>query len=107
MDTEPLKSNSLDGEARHVATTAAEPWEEPLPLGGPCAVPPFPIHLLPAWVRDWVSATAEATQTPPDLAAMLALGIAGAGLAKKFRVLVRDGWSEPLNLFTVPALNPG
>ncbi|MCI0460794.1 MAG: DUF3987 domain-containing protein [Gemmataceae bacterium] len=86
---------------------AQDPWEPPGPLGNHYAVPPFPVGLLPPWAADWVSAVAEATQTPPDLAAMLVLGIAGAALAKKFRVLIRDGWAEPLNLFVVSALLVG
>jgi hypothetical protein len=86
--------------------TAAE-WDEPLPLDTGPAVPDFPTDLLPAWMREWVRAEAEATQTPPDLAGMLALAIAGAALAKKFRVQVRDAWAEPTNLFAVVALPPG
>jgi hypothetical protein len=82
-------------------------WEQPLPLRSDYAVPPFPVETLPPWLAEWVAATAEATQTPADLAAMLALAISGAAVAKKFRVLVRDGWSEPLNLFAVVALLPG
>jgi replicative DNA helicase len=84
-----------------------EPWEPPGPLGNDYAVPPFPVRLLPAWAADWVAAVAEATQTPPDLAAMLVLGIAGAALAKKFRVVIREGWADPLNIFVVSALLVG
>jgi hypothetical protein len=46
-------------------------------------------------------------QVPPDLPACLALGVAGAGVARKYRVEVRDGWTEPLNLYFVVALPPG
>lgn len=84
-----------------------EPWEPPSPLGHVYAVPPFPVDELPPPLAAWVRAEAEATQTPPDLAALLALGVCGAGLAGKFRVMVRPGWSEPLNLFAVVALLPG
>src|SRR5208282_3021032 len=42
-----------------------------------------------------------------DLPAMLALAIAGAALAKVYQVQVRQGWTEPTNLFTVTALPPG
>jgi hypothetical protein len=70
-------------------------------------LPSFPTDLLPDWLRAWVVATAEATQTPPDLAGMLALGMVGAGLAGKFRVQVREGWVEPCNVFVVVALPPG
>lgn len=82
-------------------------WEPPLPLAVDYPTPPFPVDCLPSWLAEWVQAEAEATQTPPDLAAMLALAFCGAGLAKKYRVGIRDGWSEPTNLYTVTALPPG
>jgi hypothetical protein len=84
-----------------------EPWAPPLPLSHQGDVPPFPPELLPPWLSQWVLAEAEATQTPPDLAGNLALAIAGAALARKVRVRVRGGWSEPANIFTVVSLPPG
>src|SRR5262249_52187395 len=82
-------------------------WPEPMPLDGTPLGPPFPVECLPLWLALWVEEEARATQTPPDLAAMLALGNCGAALAKKFRVRVRQGWSEPTNLFIVVSLPPG
>lgn len=82
------------------------PWEEPIPFSSP-SLPPFPSATFPMWLRSFVEGEAEATQTPPDLTAMLALAVLAAALAKKVRVLARKGWSEPLNLFTVTALPPG
>jgi DNA polymerase-1 len=85
---------------------AAEPWEEPLPFAT-YLVPPFPLDCLPPILVNYVISVSRNRQTPPDLAAMLVLSVCGAGLAKKFRVSVREGWGEPLNLFTVTALPPG
>jgi DNA polymerase-1 len=85
---------------------AAEPWEEPLPFTI-YPVPPFPLDCLPPILVNYVISVSRNTQTPPDLAAMLVLSVCGAGLAKKFRICVREGWGEPLNLFTVTALPPG
>src|SRR5262245_39109492 len=82
-------------------------WEPPLPFTAADEGPPFPSESLPGWLAEWVEAEAEATQTPPDLGANLALATAGAALAKKFRVVVRPGWAEPTNLFVVVALPPG
>src|SRR5262249_45208617 len=89
------------------ADATQPPWPDPLPLGRAPAVPAFPAHRLPGWQRDWVAAAARATQTPPDLAGMLALGIAGAALAGKVRVEIRPGWEEPLNIYTATALLVG
>jgi putative DNA primase/helicase len=83
------------------------PWEEPTPLTQSLQVSRCPVDVFPEWLAQWITAEAHATQTPPDLPAMLSLAVCGAALAKKFRVLVRTGWSEPLNLFSVTALPPG
>ena len=50
------------------------------------AVPEFPLDTLSEFLANYVSASAEATQTPPDLTAMLTISICGAALAKHFRV---------------------
>ena len=71
----------------------------------PC--PYFPSMRFPTWLGEWCSSVATATQTPVDLSAMLVLSLVGAGLAQKFKVIVRDGWAEPTNLFTVTAQLPG
>jgi hypothetical protein len=81
-------------------------WEPPIPFTD-YPVPPFPVDALPGWMADYVRAETEATQTPSDLAAMLVLAVAGAGLAGNHRVKVWPGYEEPTNLFTVTALPPG
>ena len=81
-------------------------WDLPMPFDQ-FNLPAFPIDAFPNWLRDFISAEATATQTPVDLGAMLALSAVGAACAKKVRVDVREGYSEPLNVFTVSALPPG
>jgi uncharacterized membrane protein len=97
------KAHESNGEAG----PETEPWENPVPLAREASGPAFPTDVLPSWLRGWTEATAEATQTPADLAGMLALALAGAALAGRFTVTVRDGWLEPLNLFVVVVLPPG
>ena len=81
-------------------------WDEPVPF--PTIEPPvFPTDKLSWWMDQYVKAEAIATQTPQDLAAVLALVIAGAAVAKKYTVLVRGTWTEQTNLFGVVALPPG
>jgi hypothetical protein len=82
-------------------------WPDPIPFTSLPAVPAFPVDVLPGLLREWVEAVAEATQTPADLAALLALPVCGASLAIRFRVVIRAGWTEPMNLFTAVALPPG
>jgi hypothetical protein len=84
----------------------ANEWGAIEPLGI-TNVPPFPVAALPRALADFVAAEAEATQTPPDLAAMLCLSTCSASVSKKVEVQVRDQWLEPVNLFTVTVLEPG
>lgn len=89
------------------ATPAALDWPEPTPLDTVGPLPPFPVDALPGWLRDMVSAVATSTQTPADLAGTLGLGILALCGAGKFRVQVKQDWTEPLNLYTVCSLLPG
>jgi len=83
-----------------------ERWEPPI-LFNEHNLPQFPVDIFPKWQREFVSAEAEATQTPVDLAGMLTLSASAAAVAKKVVILIRPGWIEPLNLWTVTALDPG
>jgi hypothetical protein len=100
-------SRGARSDTRPGAASDPKEWPDPIPLGAETSGPAFPLDCLPGWMGEWAAAEAEATQTPPDLAAMLLLSVGGAALAKKFRVEVREGWSEPTNLYTVTALPPG
>ncbi|MGW7684862.1 YfjI family protein [Kribbella sp. NPDC054772] len=86
----------------------AQQWDgEPVPLKTDRLVRPFPVQVFPAWLSDQVTAVAEATQTPIDLAASVALAsLSTAGGGKVF-VRVDRSWVEPVNLYTVTALPPG
>jgi hypothetical protein len=70
-------------------------------------VPPFPTGALPSWWKDFVEATAEATQTPLDLAASVTLGVMATALSGRNRIQAAPGWEEPLNLYLACALPPG
>ncbi|MGO9239515.1 MAG: DUF3987 domain-containing protein [Bryobacteraceae bacterium] len=89
----------------HGGTKAAE-WEPPVPLSQ-FELPTFPTKTLPAWLRAYVEALATATQTPVDLAGMLSLSILSAACAKKVIVRIKEGYEEPVNIFTVTALPSG
>lgn len=82
------------------------PWEPPIPFDD-YKLPEFPTGALSDWLRDFVEAEARATQTPPDLAAMLALAVCAAACAKRLEIRLKDGWIEPLNLFTITVLPSG
>ena len=105
-DLVPLEDDAQEHEGIGVDDSEESDWEEPIPLSDR-TLPNFPTKSLPGWLRDYVEAEAEATQTPTDLAAMLALSMCAAAVAKKVIVQVKDGYQEPLNIFTATVLPPG
>ncbi|HEX7376597.1 MAG TPA: DUF3987 domain-containing protein, partial [Pirellulales bacterium] len=80
------------------AGTAAQPWGEIVSFDE-CELPEFPTDVLPAVLRDWIAAESHATQTPADLAGLLALAVCAACIARKAEVEPRPGWREPVNCF--------
>jgi hypothetical protein len=84
-----------------------DPWEPPIPLGADVFLPHFPVDCLPDWLGRYAVAESDATQTPLALPATVALGACAGGLAGRFRVMIRPGWQEPLNLFIVNSLPSG
>jgi len=85
---------------------AAQPWPEIVSFDV-LDLPDFPTDALPDVLRQWVEAESHATQTPADLAAMLALAVCSVGIARRVVVEPRPGWREPVNLFTAVLLEPG
>src|SRR5688500_6252937 len=100
----------------HVAGELADPtttthggrgWEPPVPFGIAGEVPAFPVEVLPSWLGEYVAAVATATQTPPDLAGMLALAVLATVTAGAVEVEARPGWREPLCLFVAVGMDAG
>jgi hypothetical protein len=70
-------------------------------------VPAFPVEVLPGWLGEYVAVVATATQTPPDLAGMLALAVLATVAAGAVEVQPRPGWREPLCLFVAVGMDAG
>jgi hypothetical protein len=85
---------------------AAEPWPEIVSFDA-VDLPEFPTHALPRALNRWVDAESHATQTPADLAGLLALAVCSATIARRVMVEARPGWREPTNLFVAALLEPG
>ena len=62
---------------------------------------------LPDTIRRYVSAVAEHSQTAPDMAAVISLGILAVCLQGKYKVEGTPGYYEPLSLYTVVIAAPG
>jgi hypothetical protein len=86
-------------------TPAAELWPEIVSLDA-VQLPAFPTHALPPVLQQWVEAESLATQTPADLAALLALAVCGATIARRVYVQARPGFREPVNLYVAALLDP-
>jgi hypothetical protein len=107
-DADPAVLAHLAGELADTTSGAdGRGWEPPIPLGAMGAVPAFPIEVLPSWLGEYVDAVATATQTPPDLAGMLALAVLATVAAGAVEVQPRPGWREPLCLFVAIGMDAG
>jgi hypothetical protein len=108
-DADPAALAHLAGELADTTTAAhgGHRWEPPVPFGSGGAVPPFPVEVLPGWLGEYVAAVATATQTPPDLAGMLALAVLATVAAGAVEVEPRPGWREPLCLFIAVGMDAG
>jgi hypothetical protein len=62
---------------------------------------------LPSWAGDFATALSVATETPPELAVAMVLSASATAVARKFRVMIKDGYFEPCNLWLAAALEPG
>jgi replicative DNA helicase len=109
-DADPAVLAHLAGELADATTAAGvegRGWEPPVPFGAAGQVPTFPVEILPGWLGEYVSAVATATQTPPDLAGMLALAVLATVAAGAVEVEPRRGWREPLCLFIAVGMDAG
>jgi replicative DNA helicase len=98
----------LAGELAHTTSGVdGHGWAPPIPFGVGGDLPIFPVGVLPAWLGDYVAAVATATQTPPDLAGMLALAVLATVAAGAVEVEPRPGWREPLCLFVAVGMDAG
>ena len=84
----------------------AEEWGDIVPLGAPRPLS-MPEELLPSPVGAMVKAVSCFTETPYELAAGLSFVAVASTVAGKYEVQVKPGYSEPLNIMVVAALETG
>lgn len=80
-------------------------WEDPIPFDE-IEAPEIPTRLLPGVLGEFAAALATATEVPEALAVMTVLGVVAAATTKRFVVTPKDGWLEPVNIYTLIALPP-
>jgi replicative DNA helicase len=81
--------------------------EAPIPLTDKAEIPPFPVDSLPKPIADMVSSVSVATQTDPAMAATSALSALSACTGGHAEIEIRQGWREPLNIYTATIADPG
>lgn len=86
----------LKGNAKSAAQDLKE-WEPPEPFTR--NLPAFPIQDLPSPLAAYVKALAESTQTAPEMAGVLALGVLASAFQSKYEVQITSDWTEPLCLY--------
>jgi hypothetical protein len=90
--------------------TAIEPveeeWSTPIPLKA-AALPAWPDKVFPEPVHGFVTALSKATESPVELAFMLALAVLATAVQGRFIVMVKSGYFEPLCLWVCVALLSG
>jgi replicative DNA helicase len=107
-DANPAVLAHLAGELADTTTDGdGRSWAPPVPFGVIGSLPLFPVEVLPDWLGEYVAAVATATQTPPDLAGMLALAVLATVSAGAVEVEPRPGWREPLCLFIAVGMDAG
>ena len=80
-------------------------WETPIPFDE-YELPVFPVDALPKTIGDYVTALAESTQTPVDMAASSALAVISVCMQGKYKIKAKADWTEPVNIFVLDVMNP-
>ena len=80
-------------------------WEDPIPFGR-YTMEQFPVDALPDEISEYVSAVAESTQTPIDMAGAVALSILSVCLQGKYCIQGKADWIEPLNTYSLVIAMP-
>lgn len=104
-DGESLLRQAIE-DAQPVGPSPTDDWAEIIPVDS-WDPPAMSIEGFPSPLRDWITEEAHATQTPVEMAAMLAIAVCATAIAKRVEVEARIGWIEPTNLFVAAIAEPG
>lgn len=93
------KGNRLENKSDQVE------WEKPI-FFNDYALPIFPIEVLPDWMGVFCNDVAKSMKTPIDLAGCMCLSALSLAVTKKYKVKVKEGHVEHLNIWTLTLLEP-
>lgn len=80
-------------------------WEEPIPFDDR-PLPAWPSGIFPPPIENFITEVSRSTETPPELAAGMALAVLGTACQGKYRIRVKLDYCEPVNLWICVALPP-
>lgn len=81
-------------------------WPELIDLEEP-PIERLPPDLLPGWYGDMIRAVAVSTETPVEMAALVALGAISTATMRKYDVLIESEFRQSLNTYCVCVMEPG
>ena len=73
-------------------------WDSLIPLDDR-KLAPFPIEVFPDAIKNYCLEVSEATQTPIDMAGVVALAILALSMQRKYQIEGKPDWLEQLNLY--------
>ncbi|MBU1040085.1 MAG: DUF3987 domain-containing protein [Proteobacteria bacterium] len=98
----------LAGVAKVVAQPVSNDGGIPVPVSFDApTLPTVDPAALPPLLGDFCSAVAEGLQVPFEMVLINALACVSVAGQKKFKVQVRAGYTEPINIYAMAALPPG
>lgn len=96
-----------DGAEQPAAPTPADGWPAVEPLDDAPDLPPFPVDVLPVWIRNHVRSVADQNQVAVDMPGSLALGVLSAVLNGHLRIQATEGWVDGVNLWILTLARAG
>jgi hypothetical protein len=94
------------GNAGSRAPSDSDDWPDLIPFDAPDLMS-IDVDGLPDSIREMVQQTSEATETPPEMALMVALGAIATATMRKWDVLIDEDFRQPLNLYQCCVMPPG
>jgi len=99
------KGNSKDDLLQLVEELKMKEWEEPIELQE-IEVPPLPVDILPNWLSKYVNNLSMFLQAPSDMVLLIVLSALSTALANKAEIEIKQGYTEPVHLWTCSILPP-
>ncbi len=86
-----------------------DPWEELVPFDRSIVLGAFPVKSLPKPWGAWVQTVSDSVQVPPEMPAMVSMGIVSMAAASRYEIVVDAGrdWVEPLVAWTCAVSDSG